>query len=239
MSDIDWPRVLVFLAAAVGVWVVTGALKAAGKLPCDIARKINHVLALAGGAIWFGWLPHPVARASAVAVCGFLIPLIVVVCVMRDRAPFRYAFLANTRKSDLPHEAFYFWSSWLVSMVGLAAVELVFDNLVVTRTATLLVGIGDGVAEPIGRRLGRRRFRVPSLRAGKPAARSLEGSAAFFLGCLLTLFACFGTRPVAVVAGLALLLTVVEAVSPHGLDNLTIPVAAALALAPLLSAGWL
>jgi len=112
-------------------------------------------------------------------------PLLELPIAADDRAPFRYAFLANTRKSDLPHEAFNFWSSWLVSMVGLAAVELVFDNLVVTRTATLLVGIGDGVAEPIGRRLGRHRFRVPSLRAGKPAARSLEGSAAFFLGCLL------------------------------------------------------
>jgi phytol kinase len=239
MSDIDWPRVLPFLAAVVSVWVMSGALKASGRIPCDIARKINHVLALAGGAIWFGWLPHPVARASAVALCGLLVPLIVIVCVLRDRVPFRYAFLANTRKSDAPHEAFYFWSSWLVSMAGLVAVEFVFDDIVVTRTAALLVGIGDGVAEPIGRRLGRHRFRVLSLTAGKPAVRSLEGSAAVFVGCLLTLFACFGTRPVAVVAGISLLLTVVEAVSPHGLDNLTIPIAAALALAPLLAAGWL
>ena len=64
MSDIDWPRVAVFATALVLIWLFSGSMKAAGNLPCDIARKINHICALAGGAIWFGWLPHPEARAS-------------------------------------------------------------------------------------------------------------------------------------------------------------------------------
>lgn len=246
MDSIDWNRVGGFVAALVAVWLATGALKAAGRLPCDITRKINHVFALAGGAVWFGWLPPDVGRASGYAACAVVVPLVLLVCAFRERVPFRFAFLANTRRSDAPHEAFYFWSSWVVSAAGLAGIEFLLDDIVLTRTAALLVGIGDGLAEPIGRRLGRHRYRVPSLTGGKPADRSLEGSTAVFAGCWMVLLACF--RPggqegwptvLLASAGLAAVLTLVEAATPHGLDNLTIPVVAAVLLKFLLAAGWL
>jgi phytol kinase len=239
MSDVDWSRVLAFVAVVVAVWLLTGALKAAGRLPCDVARKVNHALALAGGALWLGWLPAAEAAASTYAACGLLLPLVVLTCLFRDRPPFRFAFLANTRKSDAPYEAFYFWASWVVSMAGLAGVQYAFGDVVITRTAALLVGIGDGIAEPVGRRLGWHRFGVPSLVRGKPAVRSVEGCAAVFVGCFLTLVGCFGIGCAPIAAGLALVLMLVEAVSPHGLDNLTLPVASAALLRPLLAAGWL
>lgn len=233
MDDIDWVRVGSFVLAVVTTWLLTGALKEAGRLPCDIARKINHVLALAGGALWFGWLPEPRARASVYFVGFLMVALVVVVCALRDRVPFRWAFLANTRRSDAPHEAFYFWSSWVISAGGLVGIDLVIGDMVVTRTAALLVGIGDGIAEPIGRRIGWHTYRVRALTGGI-ATRSLEGSASVFVGCLAVLLACFGPGVLAPALVLALLLMAVEAVSPHGLDNLTIPVVAALCLRPLL-----
>jgi hypothetical protein len=231
VNDIDWVRVGSFVLTVVATWLVTGALKAAGRLPCDVARKINHVLALAGGAAWFGWLPEDRARASICAAAVILVGLVGVVCALQRRGPFRWAFLANTRRTDAPHEAFYFWSSWVISAGGLLGIYFLFRDVVVTRTAALLVGIGDGIAEPIGRRIGRHKYRVRSLTG--TAVRSLEGSAAMFVGCLAVLIACFGSGAIAAAVLLALLLTVVEAVSPHGLDNLTIPVVAALCLRPL------
>jgi phytol kinase len=236
VDEIDWVRVGSFVLAVVAFWLVTGALKDANRLPCDIARKINHVLALAGGALWFGWMPEAQARASICAVAAILVALVVVVCAFRTRLPFRWAFLANTRRSDVPHEAFYFWSSWVISAGGLVGIHLVLGDMAVTRTAALLVGVGDGVAEPIGRRIGRHTYRVRSLTGGT-ATRSLEGSAAVFVGCLAVLLACFGLSVIGAAVLLALLLTVVEAISPHGLDNLTIPVVAALCLRPMLSLG--
>jgi phytol kinase len=215
---------------AVAVWLATGALKAAGRLPCDLARKTNHVFALAGGALWFGWLSPAAAEASTYAAAAVLLALVAVVCMLRDRVPFRYAFLANTRRSDAPHEAFYFWSSWFLSMAALAGVQLAFGDVVVTRTAALLVGIGDGIAEPIGRRFGRHRYRVPALTRGSTVVRSLEGSASVFVGCFATLIACFGWDVLPGAFAIALVLTLVEAVSPHGLDNLTLPVVAAVVM---------
>jgi phytol kinase len=240
MGDVHWLRVASFVLAVVAGWLVTGALKRAGRLPCDLARKANHILALAGGALWLGWLPRDAARASVFVTCGVLLVLVVVVCALRNRPGFRLAFAANTRESDAPHQGFYFWGSWLVSVVGLGGVELVWDDIVVTRTAALVVGLADGVAEPIGRRLGRHRYHVVSFFRGKPAGRSVEGSAAVLVTCFLTLVGCFAfnspVRLPEVLAGclaVAAAVTLVEAVSPSGLDNLTIPVATAALLRPL------
>jgi phytol kinase len=74
---------------------------------------------------------------------------------------------------------------------------------------------------------------VPSL-AGVPARRTLEGSAAVlcvaWLGSALSLWSLGGSWDVLVV-GLAcgVVAAVVEAGSTHGLDNLTVQVAASLA----------
>jgi len=87
---------------------------------------------------------------------------------------------------------------------------------------------GDAMAAIIGERYGRHTYRVLG------STRSLEGSlTAFGFGALSTglVLAAFGT-PGAVGAALltALGATLAEAVSPRGLDNLTIPAVSALLL---------
>jgi phytol kinase len=98
----------------------------------------------------------------------------------------------------------------------------------------LVCGWGDALGEPVGTRWGKHRYRVPSL-AGVPATRSLEGSSAVFLAGAMAAFlglALAGVAPItAALVALAAGLTgaVVEAFSTHGLDNLTVQVAAAAA----------
>lgn len=172
--------------------------------------------------------------------------MVVVVCWLRRYPPFSYAFLANTRESDAPHEAFHFWFSWSISMLSLLAIDLVLADVVVTRAAALLVGIGDGVGEPIGTRFGRHRYTVPCLLSGERSTRSIEGSLAVVAASFATVVACFGIwgsvslTPLLVAAAVvSLAIGLVEAVSPHGLDNLTIPVSSAILLRGLRAFEWL
>jgi phytol kinase len=96
----------------------------------------------------------------------------------------------------------------------------------------LVCGWGDAVGEPVGTRWGRRRYRAPSL-AGVPATRSLEGSTAVFaagtiaafLGLLAGGFPPGAALGIAAASGAAG--TVTEAISTHGMDNLTVQVVAA------------
>lgn len=234
----DWRRIGLFVAAVLVSWCVTGALRLRGELRAGDARKINHVLALAGVALWFGWLPTEVARGSAIVTGATLLVCVLVTCGLREYRPFRWGFAANTRPSDAPHEAAFFWSSWLVSMVAILIADLLFLDMRVTRTAALVVGLADGLAEPVGVRWGRHRYSVqwPGMRA---AVRSVEGSLCVLVTSFLVVLGCYWETE-GVVAGtvlIAVLLTVVEAASPHGWDNFTIPVAAAVGLHGLLGSG--
>ena len=93
---------------------------------------------------------------------------------------------------------------------------------------------GDALAAVLGRRFGRRRYTILG------SARSLEGSAAMFLaGWAATLVPLLLLAPtplslgaaVGIAAATALGATVIEALSPWGVDNLTVPAISALILA--------
>jgi len=92
---------------------------------------------------------------------------------------------------------------------------------------------GDALAAVLGRQIGRRRYTV----AG--STRSLEGSAVMFLvGWVATVVSLVLLTPVSmdlgaaagIAAVTALVAAIVEAVSPWGIDNLTVPVVSALVL---------
>lgn len=94
---------------------------------------------------------------------------------------------------------------------------------------------GDALAAVIGRRIGQRRYTVLG------STRSLEGSAVMLLVSWVTtlvpllLFASISPIAAAVIAAVtALGATAVEAVSPWGIDNLTVPAVSALILALML-----
>lgn len=101
--------------------------------------------------------------------------------------------------------------------------------------AYLVLGISDALASLIGRAWGRRRYTLLG------HTKSYVGSTAFFVSaCVLLvavgLFAGLApTRAVMVAAAVAAGLTVIEACSHKGVDNLLVPLAAAGALHTLLS----
>jgi dolichol kinase len=89
---------------------------------------------------------------------------------------------------------------------------------------------GDALAAIIGQRWGRHRYTALA------RSKSIEGSAAMFIGAFVSVslaLAAFGVT-VATAAGAALVVafvaTIIEALTPWGLDNLTIPAASALLL---------
>jgi dolichol kinase len=181
---------------------------------------------LVGGAAFFGWLPLDAARASYVVAGVTLLAVLIAATRFRAHAAFGLIFHGYARESDAPHEGFHVWFSWLITLVGLILIDQAFRDQVVVRTAALLLGVGDGVAEPVGIRWGRHCYRVPKLLPGRSSMRSVEGSLAAAAASAIVMLVSFPhALPAAAIVGLGTAL--VEAVSPHGLDNLTIPLAVA------------
>ncbi|MGE4300905.1 MAG: hypothetical protein AB7F40_04790 [Victivallaceae bacterium] len=95
----------------------------------------------------------------------------------------------------------------------------------------LVAGLGDAIAEPVGVRWGKHKYKTPSLR-GVSSDRSLEGSSAILLVSVIamTAYLCFSFRfafspwnPTMVFL-IALADTLAEAFSPHGWDNATMQI---------------
>ena len=193
-------------------------------------RKVFHFGIFTGAA-----LVHGLAGLPATNVYGAAVALLVVVAVLRGDGDDFYEALA--RPADRPRRSLFIVVPLVTTAVGGLASALLAGAM--ATVGYLVAGWGDAVGEPVGARWGRHRYRVPSL-GGVPAERSWEGSAAVFgvswLAAVLALLGLgvAGGTALGVSAAVALVSAGVEAWSPHGADNLTVQLAAALTAALLL-----
>lgn len=118
----------------------------------------------------------------------------------------------------------------IVYAAGIYAAFALADDTIGFQTAVLILALADPAAALAGRAFGRRRFRAVG------TTRSLEGSLAFAAVAFVIAVALFGLAGLSLGAvliraiGLAAATSAVEAASPAGLDNVTIPLMATLVL---------
>lgn len=238
MEYIDWLRVTLFVLAIVALWTFAGYLKIERGFPTGYTRKLNHAFTLLFGAAWFLPLPLEEARWSFRLAGALLMLLILFVCYFHARGLRRYMFFGYAREKDAPHEAFHVWFSFAVSLAAILVLDFLFGDKLILAMGVLLLGIGDALGEPIGMRFGKHRYTVSGILSAQTSVRSLEGSGAVVIGSFVTalaVLALFGGMKspswMMLSAGtLAFVVTLVEAYTPHGLDNFTIPLAAAICL---------
>ncbi len=206
---------LLLYAGSCAAWA--GWLRQSKGVRTPYTRKIFHfaIFTMAG-------LLQLVAGVQAVMLFGGITSLCVLYAVFRGAGfPF---YEAMARPTDEPHRTFFILVPLATTALGGLLSNLFFGSW--AAVGYLVGGWGDAVGEPFGTAFGKHRYRVPSL-LGVRVTRSLEGSAAVFgagfLGAMLILVL-GGTPPAtAIVAALACAAAgmAVEAVSSHGLDNLT------------------
>lgn len=224
-------RTSVWLAPTLAAWILgwgalAGLLKRRGGWRTGDTRKLFHFAIFSAATELGATLGMP-----AVNLLGGLTLLYVLAAVWRGAGDLLYEALA--REGDAPRRALHVVVPLIATAAGGILSAALFGPAAIVGMA--VGGWGDAVGEPVGIRFGRRRFRVPTL-GGVAATRSLEGCAAvlaasFAAGLIVLLATPLGEgRSAAAVVGVALTValaaTAVEAVSPHGLDNLTIQVAA-------------
>ena len=198
-------------------------LKIRHQMRTPYTRKIFHFLIFSTAGIFqyrFG-LPLVVLFGSVVSV-------IVLAAVMIGEGFVMYEALA--RENDRPHRTLFVLVPLLTTALGGVLINIFFPKFAFI--GYLVGGWGDAVGEPVGTRWGKHRYAVPSL-MGVPAQRSLEGSlAVVVVSTLISFIGLYAFHyPVPTALGTAILCGVgsaaIEAISNHGLDNLTIQVAAA------------
>ncbi len=213
--------VIVFLI--IGAALLSGYIKLQLGVKTNYTRKLFHVIifSLAG-------ILHAVYGVEAVNLLGILMGLFILVILMLGEGSIFFEGLA--REEDRPQRGLYVLVPYLTTAAGGIAANILFPGFAVI--GYLVNGWGDAAGEPVGVRFGRHPFRVPSI-TGIAAIRTLEGCLAVF-GCSVAaaFTGAFFLLGYPIMPSLAAALaigaasTITEAATPHGIDNLTIQVAA-------------
>ena len=220
VQQVFWPVLALTICSAAFV----GWLRVKQRVRIPYTRKIFHfIIFSAAGLLQYYY------GLQAVSLMGGMVFLLVLVAVFFGDKIWFYQALA--RETDAPHQKKFIILPLLATAFG-----GIIANILFPQTAFIgyfVGGWGDAIGEPVGTRWGKHRYTVPTL-FGVKATRSLEGSLAVFIMsatiatlCILQLTASSIAMAIlfGIICGLAA--AVVEAISSHGLDNLTIQLVAA------------
>ncbi|MDB5231629.1 MAG: dolichol kinase [Chitinophagaceae bacterium] len=209
---------------SIAVAALTGFMRVKKNIPVPYTRKTFHFLVFsAAGLLQYFY------GLKAVSLLGSIVVIIVLLAVIAG--PRLWFFRSLARETDAPHE-----KKFIIVPLFATAIGGIISNILFPQTAFIgyfVGGLGDAVGEPVGKKWGKHQYTVPTL-FGVKATRSLEGSAAVFaVSFMVAVFCLFHVSSFSVwnciLVGFICGLTaaVVEAISSHGLDNLTIQVFAA------------
>ena len=223
-----YPQILTFAcvsAAAICVsGILAGALKRYAGWKTGYTRKTLHFLIFftAVGLHIRGGMP-------AVNILGVGMGIFVLYSVRAGDGNFFFESMA--REKDSPRRGYFIVVPYLTTAAGGLISNLFFGTSAIMGYA--LCGAADAIAEPVGVRFGKHKYKVPSLRKVKVAERSLEGSFSVLVVSMVLSLLFFVhlyhlpfPKALAVSSILSVAIVLVEAVSFHGVDNLTIQVAA-------------
>jgi phytol kinase len=215
----------------VSLILVSGVMGAHLNVSRKVSRKFLHAM--------IGNLPFVIPFFS-LRIAPFLIaaPFIAVTYVASPYSPFVGLRNRLSRLSDLTEEGHHL--GLILYAFSYTLLALLFPTSPwVIAAGVLPMAYGDSVAALVGERHGRTKY-------GFTSGKSLEGSLAMFAASLISLAVCmlfysylYGfTLAEKIVPALtvAVVVTVVECVSPKGFDNLTVPLLGALTF--MLADGW-
>jgi len=182
----------------------------------EISRKLLHIMV---GNVAF-LLPIFVTKEIMAFIAAG--PFILFTFLMSPHTPIK-SMRGKTSAAGHGMGLVYYSITWTI------LAYVFFDNMVVIAIGILAMSYGDGFASIIGTRFGKRKY-------------SIFGDEKSYVGSLAMLIFTFITTIIAilyynisitsysyvlmVLALIALVVTIVEAATPKGLDNLTVPFAA-------------
>ncbi len=216
----------VALLWAVACLMFAGFLKTRGNWKTGYTRKVFHFL-IFGSVVVVDWI----WKTPGVCLFGGMTTLAVAYALLRGPGHFMYEAMA--REKDAPRRTHYIVVPYFATLIGGLLSNMFFPHAAVF--GYLVAGLGDAIAEPVGTRFGKHKYRVPAI-SGVRAVRSLEGSSSVLIVSALALIVCLALSPQFVLSCSSLLIvvliagisTLVEAASPHGWDNATMQVVPAL-----------
>jgi hypothetical protein len=206
-----------------------------GRVNVAYTRKASHIFAtfliplfwtpavIEGAELYHQWYLSVTWKSFAV----FVLPYALMIRPIRSKVRLLYlGHRSFDRPEDRPYTLIWFITQMLAIGVLLVPMSQYFASHGVWSLYLIPAmsnGLGDGLAEPIGKVFGKRKYEVSALFTNRKYTRSYAGSAcvAFFttLSILINIPILSTGELIALLAILPALITIIEAKSPHTWDN--------------------
>ena len=201
---------------------LAGYLKKYKSWKTGYTRKLFHFL-IFGSVVFIQWQ----FGTAGVCLFGAMTSAVIGYAILKGSGHLLYEAMA--REKDRPRQTYYIIAPYFATLLGGICGSVFFVHTVIF--GYLTAGLGDAIAEPVGVRWGRHKYKTPSLR-GVSSERSVEGSGAIFLVSIvaMTIYLRFSSEfsfspwNLAMVLLIAVASTLAEAFSPHGWDNATMQI---------------
>jgi dolichol kinase len=206
----------------------TGLLVEHRGIKVNYTRKINHF------CLFF--IPAYLDRVFAyqetfglfiLGAVTVIVSLAIYIRPLRERySVINTMFRSFDRPEDRPHTLLWLSTQVLAGFFVIIPMVILYAhyNLLDLMLIPIIInGIGDGLAEPVGVRFGRHKYRVHALFTRKKYVRSLEGSACVFITSIAVIAVHYPSftplQYMIALAFLPILMTLAEAFSPHTWDT--------------------
>jgi dolichol kinase len=224
----------IFFGTFITTAVTGGALVTYCGLDVMYSRKLIHFFSFFLPFGLFQLIPFEKSLTTYILTfCATFVaymPLIEGVRSLHIALPLRLAFASFDREQDRPLTLLWTvsqsFSAYLALMPCVFVLQRLFRAGQFVMIPLMTVAVGDGLAEIVGRKLGRHKYRSRGICTSRSYTRSIEGSLCIFVTCVITILALFLTTHAwkwwqLLVAELTipLVMTVAEVYAPHAWDN--------------------
>ncbi len=206
----------------------TGSLVFHKNVKVNYTRKINHFAMFFIPMILDKIIPYGKSIELFILGCVLTIcTLIIYIQPVRSRVHItRRMFLSFDRPEDRPYTL-----KWLSTQIIAGYVVITPAIVLFIKTGysglilipVLINGIGDGLAEPVGIRFGKHKYKTKALFSKREYERSLEGSSCVFIASIAILFlfqsSFSNVEFIWALIVLPFTMTIAEAFSPHTWDT--------------------
>lgn len=197
----------------------------------NYTRKINHFALFFIPLFIRQLFPFYDSMDRFIFACVMAVmQLFIYIKPIRTRIPvIATMFLSFDRPEDRPHTLWWLFTQIFVGYLVLVPMVILFVNQGLSgllMVPILIVIFGDGLAEPVGIRFGKHTYTSVAFLSRRKYVRSLEGSACVFLASIVLVMLhrvyFMPDQFVVALVVLPIVMTLVEAFSPHTWDTPTL-----------------
>jgi len=209
----------------------TGLLVLHKGVKVNYTRKINHFALFFIPVFLRSVFPYERSLGLFIFSCilGTLI-LFIYIKPIRDKVSIiSTMFLSLDRPEDRPNTLWWLITQIFVGYLVLVPAVMIFvlnDLAGLIWIPILIIIFGDGLAEPVGVRFGMHKYETYAFFSKKKYVRTLEGSACVFLTSLIVILIFYSSfthlQFIIALIFIPVLMTFVEAFSPHTWDGPTL-----------------